>query len=195
VLVLLDVVDCDPVGHAVIVFEARVLVKLDVPVDDAVTRILAVVDFVGTGEREYVEDPVDVFVRDMDPVFVGEAEELRERKAVLVDVIHTIGDPVCLADLVKLPVDVDVLEGGALLDKLGEAEEVRVPIEVRVEQGDADWVEDPREDPVIVLLDVPVLEDVVEDVVVFEERPDTVACGEADEVFVIGPVRVFATVP
>jgi hypothetical protein len=52
VLVLLDVVDCDPVGHAVIVFEARVLVKLDVPVDDAVTQILPVIDFVGTGDRE-----------------------------------------------------------------------------------------------------------------------------------------------
>ena len=51
-LVLLDVVDCDPVGHAVIVFEARVLVKLDVPVDDAVTQILPVIDFVGTGDRE-----------------------------------------------------------------------------------------------------------------------------------------------
>jgi hypothetical protein len=86
------------------------------------------------------------------------------------------------------------LEGGALLDKLGEAEEVRVPIEVRVEQGDADWVEDRRDDPVIVLLDVPVLDDVVEDVVVFDERPDRVACGEADEVFVIAPVRVFAAV-
>ena len=130
----------------------------------------------------------------MDPVFVGDAEELRERKAELVDVIDTIGDPVGFADFVKLPVDVDVLEGGALLDKLGEADEVRVPIEVRVEQGDADWVEDPRDDPVIVLLDVPVLDDVVEDVVVFDERPDRLACGEADEVFVIGPVRVFATV-
>jgi hypothetical protein len=78
----------------------------------------------------------------MDPVFVGDAEELRERKAELVDVIDTIGDPVNFADLVKLPVDVDVLEGGELLDKLGEEEEVRVPIEVRVEQGDADWVDD-----------------------------------------------------
>lgn len=131
----------------------------------------------------------------MDPVFVGDAEELRERKAELVDVIDTIGDPVNFADLVKLPVDVDVLEGGALLDKLGEAEEVRVPIEVRVEQGDADWVDDPREDPVIVLLDVPVLDDVVEDVLVLEERPDIVERGDADDVFVIGPVRVFATVP
>ena len=45
-------VDCEPVGHAVGVFDARVRVKLDVPVDDAVTRILAVIDFVGTGERE-----------------------------------------------------------------------------------------------------------------------------------------------
>jgi hypothetical protein len=131
----------------------------------------------------------------MDPVFVGDAEELRERKAELVDVIDTIGDPVNFADLVKLPVDVDVLEGGELLDKLGEEEEVRVPIEVRVEQGDEDWVDDPREDPVIVLLDVPVFDDVVEDVLVLEERPDIVERGEVDEVFVIGPVRVFATVP
>ena len=131
----------------------------------------------------------------MDPVFVGEAEELRERNAELVEVLDTMGDPVCFADLVKLPVAVDVLEGGELLDKLGEEEEVRVPIEVRVEQGDADCVEDRREDPVIVLLDVPVFDDVVDDVVVFEERPDIVARGEADEVFVIGPVRVFAKVP
>jgi len=131
----------------------------------------------------------------MDPVLVGEAEELRERSAELVEVIDTIGDPVCFADLVKLPVAVDVLEGGELLDKLGDEEEVRVPIEVRVEQGDADWVEDSREDPVIVLLDVPVFDDVVEDVVVFDERPDIVERGEADEVFVIGPVRVFARVP
>lgn len=130
----------------------------------------------------------------MDPVFVGDAEELRERKAELVDVIDTIGDPVCFADLVKLPVEVDVLEGGELLDKLGEEEEVRVPIEVRVEQGDADWVDDPRDDPVIVLLDVPVFDDVVDDVLVLEERPDIVERGDADEVFVIGPVRVFARV-
>jgi hypothetical protein len=131
----------------------------------------------------------------MDPVLVGEAEELRERSAELVEVIDTIGDPVCFADLVKLPVAVDVLEGGELLDKLGDEEEVRVPIEVRVEQGDADWVEDSREDPVIVLLDVPVFDDVVEDVLVLEERPDIVERGDADEVFVIGPVRVFARVP
>lgn len=38
------------------------------------------------------------------------------------------------------------------------------------------------------------MDDVVEDVLVFEERPDIVARGEADEVFVIGPVRVFAAV-
>jgi hypothetical protein len=131
----------------------------------------------------------------MDPVFVGDAEELRERSMELVEVLDTIGDPVCFADLVKLPVAVDVLEGGGLLDKLGDAEELRVPIEVRVEQGDADWVEDRREDPVIVLLDVPVFDDVVEDVLVLEERPDIVSRGEADEVFVIGPVRVFAKVP
>jgi hypothetical protein len=131
----------------------------------------------------------------MDPVLVGEAEELRDRNAELVEVLDTMGDPVCFADLVKLPVAVDVLEGGELLDKLGEEEEVRVPIEVRVEQGDADWVDDWREDPVIVLLDVPVFDDVVEDVLVLEERPDIVERGDADEVFVIGPVRVFARVP
>jgi len=130
----------------------------------------------------------------MEPVFVGDAEELRERSIELVEVIDTIGDPVSFADLVKLPVAVDVLEGGELLDKLGDEEEVRVPIEVRVEQGDEDWVEDSREDPVIVLLDVPVFDDVVEDVLVFEESPDIVEAGDADEVFVIGPVRVFATV-
>ena len=130
----------------------------------------------------------------MDPVFVGDAEELRDRSIELVEVLDTMGDPVCFADLVKLPVAVDVLEGGELLDKLGEEEEVRVPIEVRVEQGDADWVEDPREDPVIVLLDVPVFDDVVDDVLVLEERPDIVERGDADDVFVIGPVRVFARV-
>lgn len=65
---------------------------------------------------------------------------------------------------------------------------MRVPIEDRVLQGLADEVRVPKEELVVVLLDVPVLEEVVDAVIVLDGRPDALI-GEADAVFV--PIRLF----
>jgi hypothetical protein len=57
---------------------------------------------------------------------------------------------------------------------VGEEEEERVPGEERVPQGEELCVKEAREELVPVLLDVLLFEEVLEEVVVFEVRLDTV---------------------
>ena len=71
---------------------------------------------------------------------------------------------------------------------------MRVPREVLVPQGEEDDVGEERGELVTVFVEVPVFEEVVEEVIVLDERPDTLDAGDDELVFVLIPVGVLGRV-